>query len=335
MSLTRSLSVLAVAIAATATLYAQNAPFKLATVVPANSSWHKALLDMSAAVSKDTGGRVNLRVYEGGTQGEELTVVRLMRPGVDQLQASLLMVSGLGAIDEAFNVFGMPFFTETTDEETAVEQKLTPILDANIDALDLNPRNQAGLRPMVQSALYRLLDDVKEKMSKPAPAAPGLIGERPAVEPIEDLGELLGLDPDARVSNLDRRPVVGRRDLHRDRAAGLGELDRVADEVRHDLADPLRVVADPDREVRHGQVKRHVAPARRRPGLFHSGLDGYPQVVGPEVKEDEPGVQLRQLEEVLGQPVEALQLDAADAEELLARLGIVARPLREELVERQ
>jgi len=125
MSLTRSLSALAVAIAATATLYAQNQPIKLATVVPANSSWHKALLDMSAAVSKDTGGRVNLRVYEGGTQGEELTVVRLMRPGVDQLQASLLMVSGLGAIDDAFNVFGMPFFFQSDEEAAHVRAKLT------------------------------------------------------------------------------------------------------------------------------------------------------------------------------------------------------------------
>ncbi len=52
-------------------------------------------------------------------------------------------------------------------------EKLTPILDANIEALDFKPETQAGLRTMVQSALYRLLDEVKEKMSKPAPAKPG------------------------------------------------------------------------------------------------------------------------------------------------------------------
>ena len=109
MSLTRSLSALAVAIAATATLYAQNTTIRLATAAPANSSWQKALLDMGAAWTKDTGGRVNLRVYDGGTQGDERTVIRLMRPGVDQLQASLLGVSGLAEIDEAFNMFGMPF----------------------------------------------------------------------------------------------------------------------------------------------------------------------------------------------------------------------------------
>ena len=35
---------------------------KLATFAPANSAWHKALLDMGAAWSKTTEGRVTLRV---------------------------------------------------------------------------------------------------------------------------------------------------------------------------------------------------------------------------------------------------------------------------------
>src|SRR3954471_24197822 len=42
---------------------------------------------------------------------------------------------------------------------------LVPILDAQIDALDFQPDQQASLRPMVERALYRLLDQVKEKMS--------------------------------------------------------------------------------------------------------------------------------------------------------------------------
>jgi hypothetical protein len=46
--------------------------------------------------------------------------------------------------------------------------KITPILQAQIDQLDLT-QSKDTLRPMVQSALYRLLDQVKENMSKPAP----------------------------------------------------------------------------------------------------------------------------------------------------------------------
>ena len=67
---------------------------KLATQAPVNSSWHKALLDMGAEWEAKTAGRVKLTVYAGGTQGSEDATIRMMRPGVDQLQANLLMLPG-------------------------------------------------------------------------------------------------------------------------------------------------------------------------------------------------------------------------------------------------
>src|SRR5436305_8869903 len=64
-------------------------------------------------------------------------------------------------------------------------EKLVPILEAQIEALDIKSANRASLRPMVRNALNRLLDQIKEKMSKPAPPPPpggaapvaGLIGQ--------------------------------------------------------------------------------------------------------------------------------------------------------------
>jgi hypothetical protein len=55
--------------------------------------------------------------------------------------------------------------------------KLVPILDAEVDALDLKAASQ-GLRPTVERSLYQLLDTVKEKMSAPNPQAKdgGLMG---------------------------------------------------------------------------------------------------------------------------------------------------------------
>ena len=50
--------------------------------------------------------------------------------------------------------------------------KLVPILDERVDALDLKAASQ-GLRPTVEKALYRLLDQVKEKMSAPNPQSKG------------------------------------------------------------------------------------------------------------------------------------------------------------------
>lgn len=107
---------------------------KLATQVPVNSTWHKALLDMGADWDTKTAGRVKLTVYAGGTQGSESATIKMMRPGVDQLQANLLMVAGLSEIDDAFGAFGMPFFFQSDEEEAAVQAKLTPIIQQRLDA---------------------------------------------------------------------------------------------------------------------------------------------------------------------------------------------------------
>jgi TRAP-type C4-dicarboxylate transport system substrate-binding protein len=107
---------------------------KLATLAPANTTWHKALLDMGNTWSKDTNARVTLTVYPGGTQGDEATTVRKMRAGIDTLQASFMSVAGLAELDEGFNVFSMPFFLESDEEELAVEKKLTPLLDQKLQA---------------------------------------------------------------------------------------------------------------------------------------------------------------------------------------------------------
>src|SRR4051794_10417468 len=47
-------------------------------------------------------------------------------------------------------------------------EKIVPILQTQIDQLDLK-QGEASLRPMVRNALYRLLDEVKTRMSAPAP----------------------------------------------------------------------------------------------------------------------------------------------------------------------
>jgi TRAP-type C4-dicarboxylate transport system substrate-binding protein len=108
---------------------------KLATLVPSGSTWHKALLDMGSAWKKSTADRVTLTVYPGGTQGDEATVIRKMRS--DVIQASFITSVGLAELDEAFNVFGIPFFLESSDEEVAVEKTLTPIIDKRLQARGL------------------------------------------------------------------------------------------------------------------------------------------------------------------------------------------------------
>ena len=52
-------------------------------------------------------------------------------------------------------------------------EQILPILDAQIDAIDLTASNRASLRPMVVKALNQLLDQVKDQIApKPKPGAP-------------------------------------------------------------------------------------------------------------------------------------------------------------------
>ena len=121
------------ALAAPATVRAQ-ITVRLATQAPVNSSWHKALNDLGADWSSKTAGRVKLTVYAGGTQGSDNATITMMRPGVDQLQGALLMLPGLSTIDDAFSVFGLPFFFETDAEGQHVLERLTPLLEKRLEA---------------------------------------------------------------------------------------------------------------------------------------------------------------------------------------------------------
>ena len=136
---------------------------RLATQAPVNSTWHKALLDMGAQWDAKTSGRVKVTVYAGGTQGDEPSTIRLMRPGVDQLQSSLLMVAGLGQIDDAFNVFAMPFFFQSDEEAAFVQQKLTPMLEKRLEAkgFRLLCWGSAGWVQLFSKKPLKTLDDVK------------------------------------------------------------------------------------------------------------------------------------------------------------------------------
>jgi TRAP-type C4-dicarboxylate transport system substrate-binding protein len=156
---------LAVVAASLAVLPAAPAPvnIKLATLAPANTTWHKALLDMGDAWVKTTEGRVKLTVYAGGTQGDESSALKMMRPGVDTLQAGLFTASGLANIDEGFNALAMPFFFESDAEELAVQNKISPMLEQRLAAKGFRILNwgTGGWVQMFSKKPLRSLDDVK------------------------------------------------------------------------------------------------------------------------------------------------------------------------------
>lgn len=104
---------------------------KLGTVVPDGSIWHRALKQMGAQWHRATQSRVKLVIFSGGIQGDQPTMIRRMR--FDQLQGAALTVGGLSKIDEAFNVFTLPFFFNSNQEMSHVVEALGPTLRRRLE----------------------------------------------------------------------------------------------------------------------------------------------------------------------------------------------------------
>ncbi|MDH3744404.1 MAG: TRAP transporter substrate-binding protein DctP, partial [Acidobacteriota bacterium] len=104
---------------------------RLATLIPDGSIWDKALKQMGDSWRKASEGRVSLRVYPGGVQGDETDVLRKMRIG--SLQAGTLTIAGLAEIDPAFNVLAIPLFFESYDELFHVLGELRPELEKRLE----------------------------------------------------------------------------------------------------------------------------------------------------------------------------------------------------------
>ena len=134
---------------------------KLATLAPAGSPWHDALLDMGEAWKDLSGGRVTLKIYAGGVAGDESDMVRKMRIG--QLQAATLSAGGLPDIAPEFRALQLPmmfrsyeeldYVRDRIDEEGAsgeVAELYAQVVDPKSGAVDnilkIHSLNPAGLR---------------------------------------------------------------------------------------------------------------------------------------------------------------------------------------------
>jgi TRAP-type C4-dicarboxylate transport system substrate-binding protein len=108
---------------------------RMATLVPDGSIWDKNLKIMASEWTKLSGGRVSVTIFPSGQMGDEAEIVRRMR--FENPQAAALTVVGLAGIDEAFNVFSVPFFFDSYDELYHVIDRLTPMLTQRLDQKNL------------------------------------------------------------------------------------------------------------------------------------------------------------------------------------------------------
>jgi TRAP-type C4-dicarboxylate transport system substrate-binding protein len=162
--MTRTLSVIAVALlAATAVRPEAQATrtLRIASLAPSRTVWDNGLQQMRSDWEKATAGRVRGLVYPSGQQGDERTVLLKLKSGT--LDGAALALPGLCQIDEAFNVFGIPFFYDSYDELNGVIERLTPelrqrLLDRGFVLLGWG---HAGWVRIFSTRPIRTLDDLR------------------------------------------------------------------------------------------------------------------------------------------------------------------------------
>jgi TRAP-type C4-dicarboxylate transport system substrate-binding protein len=109
---------------------AQTVKIKLGTLAPQGSTWHQLLQQMSADFTKLSGGKVDLKIYAGGTQGNEGEMIRKISIG--QLQAASMTAVGLHEITPEPQAEDVPFMIDSYEEYDYVHEKVRSKLEESI-----------------------------------------------------------------------------------------------------------------------------------------------------------------------------------------------------------
>jgi TRAP-type transport system periplasmic protein len=106
---------------------AQTVRIKLGTLAPQGSTWHQLLMEMGADFAKASAGKVELKIYAGGTQGNEGEMIREMSFG--KLQAASITAIGLHEITPEPQAEDVPFMIDSYQEYDYVHEKIRPRLE--------------------------------------------------------------------------------------------------------------------------------------------------------------------------------------------------------------
>ena len=101
---------------------------KVGVLAPEGTSWAKHLKEMAKEIKKATEGEVKLKIYFGGSQGDEPDVLRKIRIG--QLQGGIFSGKTLGDINGDVRAIELPFtFHADQDKAWKTLQAMVPFFE--------------------------------------------------------------------------------------------------------------------------------------------------------------------------------------------------------------
>jgi TRAP-type C4-dicarboxylate transport system substrate-binding protein len=135
----------AVALAAlTGTASAESLEIRMATLAPAGSKWMEGLDKAAAEIKDKTAGRVTIKMFDSGSQGDEKDFIRKIKAG--GLDAAAVTAVGLAMIDESIRVLELPMLFQDADEMDYVADKMWPYFQKKFEkkGFKLNDRGEVG-----------------------------------------------------------------------------------------------------------------------------------------------------------------------------------------------
>jgi len=111
-------------------LPAQTTVIRLGTLVPKGSRWHEILLNMGEEWKKASGGKIELKIYPGGEQGDEPEMVQKLR--IKKLQAVALSGAGLSGIDPDIAALQIPMMLSSYEELDYVRDHISDRLEKGL-----------------------------------------------------------------------------------------------------------------------------------------------------------------------------------------------------------
>src|SRR5215216_313365 len=140
---------------------ADNVEIRLATLAPSGSPWMEVLGKAQAEIKDKTAGRVTLKYYEGGQQGDERDFVRKI--GLGQLDGAAITSIGLAMIDESIRVLELPMMFSSAEELDYVADKMWPYFQKKFEkkGYKLNDRGEVGWVYFLSKAKVETIADLK------------------------------------------------------------------------------------------------------------------------------------------------------------------------------
>ncbi len=115
----------------TASLFSQPIVVRMGTLAPKNTRWYELLLQMGEDWKKASGGRIELKVYPGGEQGDEPSMVQKMR--IKSLQSVAISGAGLSGIDPGVSALAIPLLIDSYEQLDYVRDHLAPRLEKGLE----------------------------------------------------------------------------------------------------------------------------------------------------------------------------------------------------------